>query len=74
MKIVILKNISVNGENPRLGDAFSKCLSKNDIVYIDNIEILDNSYANLVLDNGDELLEVPTNAFEVLNAKTIVCI
>lgn len=69
MKIVILKDIYVVVEKPRLNEAWPKYLNKHDTVSIEKIEPLDNTVVNLVLDNGDVFLEVPSDAFEMTVSK-----
>jgi hypothetical protein len=64
MKIRILKNVDVDEEFPRLEEIHPKYLPKNNIYRVDFIEILDNNLANIVLDDGNVLLEVPVDSFE----------
>jgi hypothetical protein len=63
MRIRIVKNVDVDIEKPRLREVWPKYLHRNDIVYIDKIEQLTDESVNLILDNGDVLLEVPKTAF-----------
>lgn len=63
MKILMLRNIDVDVDKPRLKEVWPKYLSRNDMFNIDKIEDIGNDVVNLVLDNGDVLLEVPKNSF-----------
>lgn len=63
MKILMLRNIDVDVDKPRLNEVWPKYLSRNDMFNIDKIEDIGNDVVNLVLDNGDVLLEVPKNSF-----------
>lgn len=64
MKIKILKNVDVDEEFPRLQEIHPKYLSKNNIYRVDSIEVLNENLANIVLDDGNVLLEVPVDSFE----------
>ena len=63
MKILMIKNVDVDVDKPRLNEVWPKYLSRNDSFSIDKIEEIGNDVVNLVLDNGDVLLEVPKNSF-----------
>jgi len=63
MKILMLRNVDVDVDKPRLKEVWPKYLSRNDMFSIDKIEDIGNDVVNLVLDNGDVLLEVPKNSF-----------
>jgi hypothetical protein len=65
MKILMLRNVYVNVDKPRLKEVWSKYLSRNDTYSIDKIEDISDDVVNLVLDNGDVLLEVPRNSFKL---------
>jgi hypothetical protein len=52
-----------------LQEVWPKYLSKNDIFDIEKIESLNDMTVNLVLSDGDILLEVPKNAFVPLAGK-----
>lgn len=65
MKIVMIKNVDVDMDKPRLREVWPKYLSKNDTLKIDKIEDISHDSVNLVLDSGDVLLEVPRNSFIV---------
>ena len=69
MKIKILKNIDIYIDKTRLQEVWPKYLSKNDIFDIEKIESLNDMTVNLVLSDGDILLEVPKNAFVPLAGK-----
>lgn len=69
MKIKILKNIDIDIDKTRLQEVWPKYLSKNDIFDIEKIESLNDMTVNLVLSDGDILLEVPKNAFVPLPGK-----
>lgn len=59
----MLRNIDVDVDKPRLREVWPKYLSRNDMFNIDKIEDIGDDVVNLVLDNGDVLLEVPKNSF-----------
>lgn len=63
MKILMTRNVDVDVDKPRLKEVWPKYLSRNDMFNIDKIEDIGNDVVNLVLDNGDVLLEVPKNSF-----------
>lgn len=63
MKILMIRNVDVDVDKPRLNEVWPKYLSRNDSFSIDKIEEIGNDVVNLVLDNGDVLLEVPKNSF-----------
>lgn len=65
MKIKMLKNVDVDEEFPRLGEIHPKYLVRHNIYRIDSVEILNDKVANVVLDDGNVLLEVPTDSFEM---------
>ncbi len=63
MKIKILKNIDVDIDKTRLQEVWPKYLSKNDILDVEKVEFINDASVNLVLSDGDILLEVPKTAF-----------
>lgn len=63
MKIKILKNIDIDIDKTRLQEVWPKYLSKNDIFDVDKVEFISDASVNLVLSDGDILLEVPKTAF-----------
>jgi hypothetical protein len=63
MKIKILKNIDIDIDKTRLQEVWPKYLSKNDIFDVEKVESISDSSVNLVLSDGDILLEVPKTAF-----------
>lgn len=67
MKIKILKNIDVDIDKTRLNEVWPKYLFKNDIIDVEKIESISDIYVNLVLSDGDVLLEVPKNTFSPLH-------
>ena len=58
MKIKILKNIDVDIDKTKLQEVWPKYLQRNDVFNVDKIETICEDKVNLVLDNGDVLLEV----------------
>ena len=65
MKIIMVQNVDVNIEKPRLDEVWPKYLNRHEMFNIDKIEDIADDSVNLVLDNGDVLLEVPRNSFVV---------
>jgi len=59
MKIKMLKNIDVDIDKTKLHEVWPKYLHRNDVFNVDKIETICEDKVNLVLDNGDVLLEVP---------------
>jgi len=59
MKIKMLKNIDVDIDKTKLQEVWPKYLHRNDVFNVDKIETICEDKVNLVLDNGDVLLEVP---------------
>jgi len=58
MKIKMLKNIDVDIDKTKLHEVWPKYLHRNDVFNVDKIETICEDKVNLVLDNGDVLLEV----------------
>ena len=65
MKLKILTDIDVNIDKTKLREVWPKYLRRNDVVHVDRIESLNDKIVNLVLDDGDVLLDVPNNVFSV---------
>lgn len=65
MKLKILTDIDVDIDKTKLREVWPKYLRRNDIVRVDRIESLNDKVVNLVLDDGDVLLDVPKNAFSI---------
>lgn len=65
MKLRVLKNVDVDMDKTKLREVWPKYLHRNDVINVDRIESLDDKVVNLVLDDGDVLLEVPKNAFTI---------
>ena len=63
MKIKMLKNIDVDVDKTKLQEVWPKYLYRNDIFNVDKIESICDDKVNLVLANGDVLLEVPAKSF-----------
>ena len=63
MKIKILKNVDIDINKTRLQEVWPKYLSKNDIFEVEKVEFISDASVNLVLSDGDILLEVPKTAF-----------
>ena len=63
MKIKILKNVDIDIDKTRLQEIWPKYLSKNDIFEVEKVEFISDASVNLVLFDGDILMEVPKNAF-----------
>jgi hypothetical protein len=65
MKLRLLKNVDVDLDKTKLREVWPRYLHRNDVINVDRIESLDDKVVNLVLDDGDVLLEVPKNAFTI---------
>ena len=65
IKLKILTDIDVNIDKTKLREVWPKYLRRNDVVRVDRIESLNDKIVNLVLDDGDVLLDVPNNVFSV---------
>ncbi len=65
MKLRVLKNVDVDMDKTKLREVWPRYLHRNDVINVDRIESLDDKVVNLVLDDGDVLLEVPKNAFTI---------
>jgi hypothetical protein len=65
MKLKILTDIDVDIDKTKLREVWPKYLRRNDVVCVDRIESLNDKVVNLVLDDGDVLLDVPNNVFSV---------
>lgn len=63
MKIVIIENVYIDIDKTRLREVWPKYLLRNDVFNINRIEEISDTNVNLVLDDGDVLLEVPRNSF-----------
>ena len=63
MKIKILKNVDIDIDKTRLQEVWPKYLYKNDIFEVEKVEFISDASVNLVLFDGDILMEVPKNAF-----------
>ena len=63
MKIKILKNVDIDIDKIRLQEVWPKYLSKNDVFEVEKVEFISDASVNLVLSDGDILMEVPKNAF-----------
>jgi len=67
MKLKILTDIDVDIDKTKLREVWPKYLRRNDVVHVNRIESLNDKVVNLVLDDGDVLLDVPNNVFSVTN-------
>ena len=65
MKLRVLKNVDVDMDKTKLREVWPRYLHRNDVINVDRIESLDDKVVNLVLDDGDVLLEVPKNVFTI---------
>ena len=63
MKIKILKNVDIDIDKTRLQEVWPKYLSKNDVFEVEKVEFISDTSVNLMLFDGDILMEVPKNAF-----------
>ena len=53
-------------DKTNLKEVWPRYIHKNDVYDVDKIERLNATSVNLILDNRDVLLEVPTNSFEFI--------
>ena len=65
MKIRILRNVLVEIEKTRLDEVWDKSLQWRDELHVENINV-DGKYANLTTYEGDVILQLPTDAYEVV--------
>ena len=65
MKIRILKNVLVEINKIRLDEVWDKSLQRRDELNVDSINV-DGKYANLTTYEGDVILQIPTDAYEVV--------
>ena len=63
----MLNNIDIDIDKTNLQEVWPKYLYQNDIFNVDKIESICDDKVNIVLDNGDVLLEVPTKSFTPLS-------
>ena len=66
MKIRILKNVLVEIQKTRLDEVWDKSLQRRDELNVENINV-DGKYANLTTYDGDIILSLPTDAYEVVS-------
>ena len=66
MKLKITQNVDVDIEKTRINEIWPKYLQRNDILRVDKIESVSKDTVNLVLDDGDTLLNVPNTVYSVL--------
>ena len=69
MKIKILKNVDIDIDKTRLQEVWPKYLSKNDVFEVEKVEFISDASVNLVLSDGDILMDVPKNAFVPFSGK-----
>lgn len=65
MKIIMIKNVDIDIDKTRLCEVWPKYLTRNDTFNINKIEDISDANVNIVLDDGDVLLEVPKNSFTI---------
>ena len=65
MKIRILKNVLVEINKIRLDEVWDKSLQRRDELNVESINV-DGKYANLTTYDGDVILNIPVDAYEVL--------
>jgi len=65
-KIRFNKTVAVD-INTSAGEIFSRGYNRWDEIRVNEILDLDNSFAAIVLDNDDEIIEISKEAFEVLD-------
>jgi hypothetical protein len=66
MKIRILKNCLVEIRKIRLGETWDKQLYRGNELHIDSA-IVDGKFANLTTYEGDVILQIAVDAFEIMN-------
>jgi hypothetical protein len=65
MKIRILKNVLVEINKIRLDEVWDKSLQRRDELNVESINV-DGKYANLTTYDGDVILNIPVDAYEVV--------
>ena len=65
MKIRILRSVLVEIEKPRLSEVWDKQLYRGSEMHIEKINV-DGKFANLITYEGDVVLQIPTDAYEVI--------
>ena len=65
MKIRILKNVLVEINKIRLDEVWDKSLQRRDELNVESINV-DGKYANLTTYEGDVILQIPVESFEVV--------
>ena len=63
MKILMIRNISIDVDKTRLNEVWPMYLQCHDAFRVDSIQDIADDVVNVVLDSGDVLLEVPKNSF-----------
>ena len=66
MKIRILRSVLVEIQKTRLDEVWDKSLQRRDELHVENINV-DGKYADLTTYEGDVILQVPADAYEVVS-------
>lgn len=66
MKIRMLRNVDADVDKTKYKEVWPKYLYKNDVLSVSKIEQITDKQVNLVLDDGDVLLEIQSTSFELL--------
>lgn len=65
MKIKFVKTIRADLDKPRLQEVWSRVYREHQCYAVEQIEKTSDKYSNLVLDDGDIILQVPVSAYEI---------
>ena len=65
MNVRFTKTVSVDYEEARTAEIYDKTFSKGQTLKDVGLEPLSRNFANIHLTNGDLVMSVPTNAFQV---------
>jgi hypothetical protein len=66
MKIRMLRNVDADVDKTKYKEVWPKYLYKNDVLSVSKIEQITDKHVNLVLDDGDVLLEIQSTSFELM--------
>lgn len=65
MKLTFTKRISLDLDKPRLKEVWPVSYNRYQVFNITQLEEIDDTHVNVVLDNGDVILEVPKTCYQI---------
>lgn len=65
MKIKFVETIRADLDKPRLNEVWPCVCREHEYYTLEKIEQTSDIYSNLVLTNGDAILQVPNSAYEI---------